>query len=137
MNNVYRKAFIFDASRYEEYMNGRCTRQGIINCTIVAKPINSDTLSVALFDNIPTGINQHFGLPIFGIERGDMLEDRIQYGRLPDSMSWDDPNEPLVCNIFNNMTCIRFAMMSPLRIIEFFGEFTDIREPDQTAQYGK
>ena len=137
MGNIYKKAFIFDATRYEEYINGKCTRRGKINCTIAAKPITSDTLSIILMDDVPSEINSRFGLPIFGIERGDVLADRVQYGRLPDSFSWDDPNEPLVCNIFNNMTCIRFAMMSPLRIIEFFGEFTDIREPDQTQQYGK
>ena len=137
MISIYRKAFIFEASRYEEYINGTCTRRGTINCTIAAKPIRFDTLSVVLLDDVPMGINHRFGLPIFGIERGDVLNDRIQYGRLPDSMSWDDPNEPLVCNIFNNMNCIRFAMMSPLRIIEFYGVFTDIREPDRTSQYFK
>lgn len=137
MNGIYKKAFIFEATRYEEYINGKCIRHGAINCTIVAKPISQDTLSVVLLDDVPSGINQRFGLPIFGIEHGDVLNDRVQYGRLPDMMHWDDPNEPLVCNIFNNMTCIRFAMLSPLRIIEFFGEFTDIREPNQTSQYGK
>ena len=30
-------------------------------------------------------------------------------------------------NLFNNMTCIRFALMSPLRIVEFYGYFLDIQ----------
>ena len=76
--------------------------------------------------NIPVKINSRFGLPILGSQYGDVLNDRIQYGRIPDSMNWHDSKEPVVCNIFNNMTCIRFAMMSPLRIVDFYGQFTDI-----------
>ena len=48
MNDIYKKAFIFEATRYEEYINGKCIRHGAINCTIVAKPISQDTLSVVL-----------------------------------------------------------------------------------------
>lgn len=81
---------------------------------------------MVLQGKVPVRINARFGLPIFGSQYGDILNDRIQYGRIPDSMSWYDPNEPVVCNIFNNMRCIRFAMMSPLRIVEFHGHFTDI-----------
>lgn len=127
MSNIYRKSFIFKAFQYEEYQDGICLRNGSINCTIVAKVLSSETIGFALLDDVPTRINPRFGLPIFGVERGDILQDRLQYGRIPDSFSWDDPNEPIVCNIFNNMHCIRFAMLSPLRIIEFFGEFEEIR----------
>ena len=77
---------------------------------------------------LPMNIKRNFGLPVFGINRGDILEDRIQYGRIPDNMSWSDPSEPVVCNIFSNKTCIRFAMMSPLRIVEFIGKFELIGE---------
>ena len=55
----------------------------------------------------------------------DVLADRVQYGRLT-SIGLKDANEPIVCNIFNNMQCIRFAMTSPLRIIEFYGTFSSI-----------
>jgi hypothetical protein len=65
---------------------------------------------------------------VFGVERGDILEDRIMYGRLPDNFSWQDPTDPLVCEIFANKTCIRFAMLSPLRIIELTGYFELIGE---------
>lgn len=82
---------------------------------------------MGLLDDVPSNLNTRFGLPIFGIQNGDILEDRIQYGRIPNSFSWNDSNEPLVCNIFNNMTCIRFAMLSPLRIVEFHGQFVDVR----------
>ena len=78
--------------------------------------------------DLPMHIKQDFGLPVFGIESGDILEDRIQYGRIPESFSWNDSTDPVVCNIFANKTCIRFAMMSPLRIVEFFGNFELIGE---------
>lgn len=128
-NNIYKKSFVFEATRYEEYVNGQCSNQGYANIQIVAKVMSDECIGVALLGNIPVDIKQHFGLPIFGIMRGDVLEDRVQYGRLPDrdKWSWFDSSEPVVCNIFNNMTCIRFAMLSPLRIVEFYGKFTDIR----------
>lgn len=125
--NIYRKSFIFQTTRFEEYQNGRLIQQGSCNTTIIAKVISSDTIAMMLQNDIPVRINQRFGLPIFGSQNGDILADRIQYGRIPDSFSWNDSNEPIVCNIFNNLTCIRFAMLSPLRIVEFYGQFTDIR----------
>jgi len=75
---------------------------------------------------IPARVKRNFGLPMFGIMRGDIQSDRIQYGRIPDSYSWSDPTDPVVCNIFANKTCIRFAMMSPLRIVDFFRYFEQI-----------
>lgn len=126
MTNIYRKSFVFKAFQYEEYQDGMCLRNGFVDCTIVAKVLSSDTIGFVLCGEVPTRINLRFGLPIFGVGHGDVLSDRVQYGRIPDSFCWDDSNEPIVCNIFNNMHCIRFAMLSPLRIIEFFGEFEEI-----------
>ena len=129
MSNIYKKAFVFKDNRFEEYnMSGKCTRQNELDCTIVGKTINKETFAIALLNEVPSNINNHFGLPIFGEVRGDVLQDRIMYGRLPDSLCWDDPNEPVVCEIFNTMNRIRFAMLSPLRIIEFFGGFTENRD---------
>ena len=129
MSSIYRKSFIFQAERFEEYQNGKCIDHGRIDTEILAKVVNDVFDEVIVFNlrnNRPCSINFSFGLPIFGLLRGDVLSDRIQYGRLPDSMRWSDPNEPLVCNIFNKMNCIRFAMCSPLRIIEFYGSFITI-----------
>lgn len=147
MSSIYKKSFVFEAKRFEEYQNGKCIRQGAIECTIKAHEMffsPYDVMSVANYDelqskvggldidggmsfsllgNIPSGINAKFNLPI--MEEDDVLPDRVQYGRLTNS-AWRDYKEPVVCNIFNNMECIRFAMTSPLRIIEFLGEFTDI-----------
>lgn len=125
---IYKKSFIFEADRFEEYQDGRCLSKGPCNVTILAKVLNDECLGMILQGEMPVRINTRFGLPIFGLENGDVLNDRVQYGRIPDSVSWPDSNEPLVCNIFNNLTCIRFAMMSPLRIVEFYGDFIDIRE---------
>ena len=129
MNSIYRKSFVFQATRFEEYQNGKCISQGNIDTEILAKVVKDGFDEVIVFNlrnNRPNSINFCFGLPIFGIQAGDVLSDRIQYGRLPDSMCWSDSKEPLVCNIFNNMRCIRFAMCSPLRIIEFYGTFIGI-----------
>lgn len=146
MNKFYKKMFVFEANRFEEYQNGRCTRNGIAQCTISARQIEwnpynvfsvSDYrtleakvggieieggMSFSLSGTIPDGINSMFNLPIM---RDDILPDRVQYGRLT-NRAWNDSNEPVVCNIFNNMECIRFAMTAPLRIIEFYGKFTSI-----------
>lgn len=123
---IYKKSFIFEALSFEEYQNGRRVNSGSCNTTVIAKVLNDECIGMILQGTIPVKINFRFGFPIFGSQYGDVLDDRIQYGRVPDSMSWHDANEPIVCNIFNNMTCIRFAMMSPLRIVEFHGQFTDI-----------
>lgn len=127
MNPIYCKSFIFEAERFEEWQNGTCTNSGSCNTRILAKVIDSNCIGFMLMNDIPLQIKRQFGLPIFGMAMGDVLDDRVQYGRIPDSFSWNDPTDPVVCNIFNNMTCIRFAMMSPLRIVEFYGNFIDIR----------
>lgn len=127
-NQIYKKSFIFEADRFEEFRDGKCTNQGACSITLIAKVINDDCIGMVIQGNIPVKINDHFGLPILGVQGGDVLKDRVQYGRIPGNMSWSDSNEPVVCNIFNNMTCVRFAMMSPLRIVEFHGNFTDIRD---------
>lgn len=124
---IYKKSFIFEANHFEEYQDGHCVNRGACNATIIAKVLNKDCIGMILQGTIPVRINNRFGLPILGSQYGDILEDRVQYGRVPTSMSWQDSKEPVVCNIFNNMTCIRFAMMSPLRIVEFYGQFTDVR----------
>ena len=124
---IYRKSFVFETNRFEEYRDGKCINKGYCKTTIIAKVLSNNVIGFSLQNDIPVNMNSNFGLPILGIAAGDILEDRVQYGRIPDTFRWNDPNEPLVCNIFNNLSCIRFAMMSPLRIVEFFGKFSDIR----------
>lgn len=125
--NIYKKSFVFEADSFEEYQDGHCISRGRCKTTVIARVLNDECIGIILHGAAPVRINNRFDLPILGSKNGDVLADRVQYGRVPDSMSWPDSCEPIVCNIFNNMTCIRFAMMSPLRIVEFHGEFTDIR----------
>lgn len=127
MISIYKKDFIFQAVSYEEYQGGRRTAGGATSVKIYAKVLEPETLGIAIQGYVPVSINDNYGLPIFGSQNGDVLEDRVQYGRLPNSLSWNDPDEPLVCEIFNSMQCIRFAMLSPLRIVEFTGRFIDIQ----------
>lgn len=127
MNSIYLTPFVFRATQYEEYQNGICTERGNVDLQIISKVINNCAM-FHLEGYMPMSMKRNFGLPVFGINRGDMLEDRIMYGRLPDSFSWHDSTDPLVCEIFSTKTCIRFAMLSPLRIIEFTGSFELIGE---------
>lgn len=134
MKNIYCTPFVFHAIRYEEYKDGECIGKGNVDIKIISKTItytNAYPYKFAMFhlDGCLTmDIKRSFGIPVFGIENGDILSDRIQYGRIPDSGSFPNPLDPVVCNIFANKTCIRFAMMSPLRIIEFYGNFELIGE---------
>lgn len=123
LKNIYLQSFTFYATRYEEILNGKgFINKGYIDCSILVEKLNDKCMGIRLFGQMPNNINTNFGLPIFGIDRGDILKDRIMYGRFPDEFSWDDPNEPLICEIFNTMDRIRFAMLSPLRTIEFYGK---------------
>lgn len=127
-NSIHRKSFVFKANEYHEYRNGVCLSQGKCDTTILGQILDSRGIGIAIMDDNPTNINQQFGLPIFGSSMGgDILKDRVQYGRLPGNLDWEDPNEPVVCEIFNTMTCVRFAMFRPLRIVEFTGRFTQIQ----------
>ena len=127
MESIYKRNFIFQAVSYEEYQGGKKTATGSTSVKILAKVLDPETLGIVILGYVPVSINDNFGLPIFGAYNGgDILEDRVQYGRLPERLSWNDPAEPVVCEIFNTMHCIRFAMLSPLRIVEFTGRFIDI-----------
>lgn len=124
-NSIHRKSFVFKANEYHEYSNGVCLSQGKCDTTILGQILDNRCIGIAIMGDNPTNINKQFGLPIFG--EGDVLEDRVVYGRIPDAFDWEDPNEPVVCEISNTMTCVRFAMFRPLRIVEFTGHFTQIQ----------
>lgn len=127
MNSIFNKSFIFKASTYEVYYNGQCIDKGVTNTTITAI-VSNNVVEFTLKGDLRGNTMRVFTLPILGIEAGDILEDRVQYGRLPRFADGYAPNEPIVCNIFNNMKCIRFAMFHPLRIVEYFGTFESIGE---------
>ena len=122
-HSLYCKSFRFEDVRMEEYQDGMCLKSTNCSTVIIANFEGGNSIEFSLENDVPANINNKFELPILGIDMGDILEDRIQYGRIPDSFSWEDPNEPVVCNIFLEKLCIRFAMMSPLRIVEFYGKY--------------
>lgn len=134
MRSLYCTPFVFNATSYEEYRDGKCIGKGNVSTRIISKTKDVDGywpykfVFFHLEGDLPMSIKRNFGIPVFGIANGDILEDRIQYGRIPDNFSFNDPTDPVVCNIFSNKTCIRFAMMSPLRIVEFNGGFELIGE---------
>lgn len=133
MNSIFNKSFIFKASTYEVYYNGQCIDKGVTNTTITAI-VSNNVVEFTLKGDLRGNTMRVFTLPILGIEAGDILEDRVQYGRLPRFSNGYAPNEPIVCNIFNNMKCIRFAMFHPLRIVEYFGTFECIGENTITTK---
>jgi hypothetical protein len=104
MKSIYLTPFVFRATRYEEYKDGICINHQNVDIQIISKVINNCAM-FHLEGNMPMNMKRNFGLPVFGVERGDILEDRIMYGRLPDNFSWQDPTDPLVC-------CLRRAKFS-------------------------
>lgn len=127
MSTIFKKPFTFKASTYEVYYNGQCIDKGVTDTTITTM-IANNAIKFTLNGDLRGNTIRVFELPILGVEAGDILADRVQYGRLPRFADGYAPNEPIVCNIFNNMKCIRFAMFHPLRIVEYYGTFERIGE---------
>ena len=75
---------------------------------------------INLYNN-STYISDSFSLPT---EQDDLLDDRIQYGRLK-STDYFSGNKflPIVCNIFPQSGILRFATPNPLRVLEFTGHY--------------
>ena len=136
LREIYGKRFTFQATSYEEYEKGVCTGRGSLNASIQSKigidqesyrqsgiayfiyfHIDSDHLLNTRFD---------FGIPILGINNGDILDDRIQYGRMMNFWSPERNDDPVACHIFDNLHCLRLCFQSPMRIIEFQGSFTSV-----------
>ena len=127
--NIYRKNFKFAASSYEEIIVGMGRNFGQEGILIKGDVLSDeaihvtfigiedvDSLKIAPFCVLP------MTEPYIG---GDILQDRIMYGRLTQFGGYGRPLVPVVCEIFNNLTTIRFAFQDPLRTIEFHGQFID------------
>lgn len=71
--------------------------------------------------NNPTYIDNQFSFPC-AID--DLLEDRVQYGRLrPIDYVSGVVSTPIVCNIFPQTGILCLATPNPLRLVEFTGVF--------------
>lgn len=121
LNLMLHNSFTFTATSYEIYENGHCLKHAMCNTVISAEYFLLFTGIIFWLSNNPTYIDDNFTL---STSSDDLLEDRVQYGRLC-SADFDsgDPSLPVVCNIFPQNGIIRFATPNPLRLVEFTGTF--------------
>ena len=121
MKELWMKPFTFKANRFEEWANGQCLRQGNVDLKITAIPYPS-IMRFQIEGDISLIFPKTFDLPLLNFDTA-LLADRIQYGELNTSRS----KYPLVCNIFSNKQCIRFAFWNvQLHIIEFYGDIIKV-----------
>lgn len=121
MNKFYKKNFVYQAQRFEEWQSGRCISSGQIKTKIKTSVIN-DNVFVEL---------QNCNLKIiskFGFVLSQILHDRIQYvnSTLNENINQD---VPIVYQIFvknGEIDYIRFAMANPDRLIEFYGTVVEM-----------
>ncbi len=125
LNDLYRKPFAFLANRYEAYQDGRCIGSGDIFSSILSIP-QGRNIGFDIQGDVPESMSNHF-LLFADFADSDILVDRIQYGRLYNDLRNLDKRIPIVCNLFSNMNCIRFALPNPLRIVEFYGSYGEIQ----------
>lgn len=111
------KSFIFHASSYEIYESGQCTDSGVCQITINAHASDYD-MSFYVQHNNEISIDKYFSIEF---RSDDLLMDRIEYGRLPIKPHVGSNTLPIVCEIFQQYNILRFALLSPLRLIEFMG----------------
>lgn len=111
------KSFEFHASTFEIYENGKCIKSGDCKMLIKSTATNNE-IYFQIFNNDCTYIENNFS---FTFCNDDLLPDRIQYGRLPYGLNIGSSTLPVVCNIFPDKNIIRFATLSPLKLIEFKG----------------
>lgn len=122
LESVLHKSFKFEAKSYEIWQDGCCIR--CATCSTCATAEYEDSLFASmkfrLMDN-PTYIDNEFSFPL---ACDDLLEDRVQYGRLsPVDYVSGSSLHPIVCNIFPITGILRFATPNPLRLVEFSGNF--------------
>ena len=125
--NFYKNSFLFHATRYEEWMNGQCLRKGVIESEIVAESTTTD-IRFYISETGPLEINDSSVFE-FTDETNELVLDRIIYYHEEDS---PEPNEPVECQLFRDGTMIsgvRFTMINPLRVVEFYGTVTEIGQP--------
>jgi hypothetical protein len=122
MNTLVNKSFKFACERFEEWENGNCTSKGPLNALITVD-VQGNEVNVLLegIDNISIKKQVTFST-IGGLGMSVDLGDRLQYVN-PNFTVMDSEN-PVVFHVFYNgvkINCLRFAMILPERIIEFYG----------------
>lgn len=130
MEQFFKRNFRFQAYRYEEWQNGCCISRDSIDCRITASVYN-DIIRFTLSDKGNLRIPSSFSFELLG---SDILGDRIQYVH---GTSDFNPIIPMVCHVFvknGTVSCVRFAMTNPDRIIEFYGNLLELDQPIQVDQ---
>lgn len=124
---IYKNNFSLHATRYEEWINGQCLRKGFIETEIVAESTTTD-IRFYIADTGPLEINESSVFE-FTDETNELVLDRIIYYHETDS---PESNEPVECQLFRDgamISGIRFTMINPLRVIEFYGNIIEIGQP--------
>lgn len=124
---IYKNNFSFHATRYEEWMNGQCLRKGVIESEIVAESTTTDIrFYISDIGSLEISDSSVFE---FTDEANELVMDRIIYYHEADS---PETNEPVECQLFRDgamISGIRFTMINPLRVIEFYGNIIEIGQP--------
>ena len=124
---IYRNNFSFQTTRYEEWMNGQCVKKGCIEAEIVAESTTTEIrFYISKSDSLEVKASSVFE---FTDETNELVLDSIIYYHEAD---FPEPNEPVECQLFSNgstISGIRFTMLNPLRVIEFYGNIIEIGQP--------
>lgn len=127
----YKNNFSFQTTRYEEWMNGHCIGNGNLSTEIVAEASKND-IRFYISDIGNLEIN-NYSVFEFSDETTELVLDRIIYSH--ESFS-PEPNEPVECQLFrtgSTISGIRFTMLNPIRVIEFYGNVVEIGQPSRHA----
>lgn len=132
--SLFKKNFVFNAFRYEEWQGGRCLSQGQIDTTIIAE-VYDGVIHFELDDVGGLRIKKSFSFT--ADEPSYDLGTRLQYIHATSDLN---PVVPIVCHVFkkgeDDIEYVRFGMTNPDRIIEFYGTMTELGQKSrrETAQ---
>ena len=125
--DFYRNSISFHTTHYEEWMNGQCIRSGNHDVEIVAESTKKD-IRFYISDTDSLEINNSSVFE-FTDETNELVLDCIIYYHETNS---PDSNEPVECQLITDgkaISRIRFTMINPLRVIDFYGNIIEIGQP--------
>lgn len=124
MIDSYCNPFIFNVTHYEEWCNQNCVSKTNVNIKIVAIPANG-YLSFRILGDLNLNLDCSFGINMQFVKKCDGY---IQYGEYPSNMLTKKADIPLICVLFDNLKCIRFKLLCPSRLIDFYGSYQENAE---------
>ena len=130
MRRFYRKNFVFHVERVEEWQDGSCVCMDEIETTIASHVMPDGSIVFKVRTPSYLRMVDTFKFDNMG-DDFEILHDRIQYMNTDEHISNKCPK---ICNVFienDTISCVRFAMTSPDRIIEFYGTLEKISAPLQ------